>query len=88
MTNTMNEEACGHWVGGFTCGALTGALLGASAALLTAPRSGRSSRRRIQRELDQGVGHLRDKGEELRERGEELFETGKKVARGVAAMRN
>jgi gas vesicle protein len=75
---------------------LTGAVVGAAAALLYAPKSGRETRRLISEKTQQGkeavsdtAGNFVDTGRDLFERGRQLvedaadlFERGRKLVRG------
>jgi gas vesicle protein len=75
------------WLGGFVLGVATGAVAGVSAGLLSAPRSGRATRRRLKHEVAGQVDALRDAGDRLVERGEDMLEYGRGVAKRATAGR-
>lgn len=53
---------------------LAGALVGATAALLMAPQTGRRTRRMLREKVEDGVESVVDAGHELREQGKRLAE--------------
>ncbi len=59
---------------------LTGFALGGAVALLTAPQSGKRTRREIQRKAEDVQTQLEDLGEELIERGREMVERARTTA--------
>jgi gas vesicle protein len=59
---------------------LLGAAVGVAAGLLLAPRSGKETRRRVQRWVDD----LEDRGADLLEEGKELLEEGKDAVQAKA----
>jgi gas vesicle protein len=59
---------------------LTGFALGAAVALLTAPQSGKRTRRRIQRQAEDAQSQIEDLGEELIEKGREVVERARSAA--------
>ena len=59
---------------------LAGTLVGAAAALMTAPQSGRRTRRQIKRAAEDAQSYLEDVGEDLIEKGRELIERGRETA--------
>jgi gas vesicle protein len=64
----------------FLAGAGFGLGIGVILGLLTAPRSGRSTRRRLNRKFNDGVDRVTDAGEKLLEKGEEMLHDGKEFA--------
>jgi gas vesicle protein len=65
---------------------LAGAAVGAAAALLLAPRSGRELRRLIGDKTSEGREYLEETGREVYDRGRELFERGKHLAEDAAGL--
>ena len=65
---------------------LAGAAVGASVALLLAPKSGRELRRLIGEKGAEGREYLAETGREVYEKGRELFERGKNVAEDAAGL--
>lgn len=61
---------------------LVGVAVGAAVGLLTAPQSGRRTRREIGRRAEDAQTYLEDLGEELMEKGREMMEHGKSIAEG------
>ncbi len=59
---------------------IAGAALGASIALLYAPASGKYTRRRIGRTLDEQRDRLAESGRDVFDRGKDLIEKGRRVA--------
>ena len=59
---------------------LVGAAVGASIALLYAPKSGKDMRRLIARKTERGKEALADSGKEVIDRGRELFDRGRELA--------
>jgi gas vesicle protein len=59
---------------------LTGFALGAAVALLSAPQSGKRTRRDIQRKAEDAQSYLEDAGEELISKGREMVEQAKATA--------
>src|SRR6266478_1606268 len=59
---------------------LVGAAVGASAALLYAPQSGKDTRRLIAKKTEEGRDILADSGKEVLDRGKELFDRGRELA--------
>jgi gas vesicle protein len=64
----------------FLAGAGFGLGVGVVLGLLTAPRSGKSTRRRINRRVNEGIDRVTDAGEEMLEKGEEMLADGKEFA--------
>src|SRR5579875_2060677 len=73
-----NSTMIGWFVGG--------ALLGAVVALLLAPDSGESTRRKLVKQAGKGRKSLIESGQELFERGRELYERGREIAEDAAEM--
>ncbi|HSU60068.1 MAG TPA: YtxH domain-containing protein [Bryobacteraceae bacterium] len=69
-------------IGWFVCGAV----LGAAAALLAAPGSGKRTRRTLLRQAEQGRKTLVESGQEIFEKGRELYERGREIAEDAAEM--
>ena len=65
---------------------LAGASIGATIALLTAPQSGRDTRRIIKRKTREGREVLSDTSRDLMEKGRDLYEKGLRVADDAAEM--
>ena len=59
---------------------LAGAVLGAAAALLLAPKSGADTRKYLSKTTQEGREAMEESGRDLMERGKELYERGKKIA--------
>lgn len=77
----MRDDQDGEGGSGFLGGLLLGAVIGAGVALLFAPESGRETRRKLGRRLQQ----LRDQaGEEAQGLGADLERRGRRIKRGVA----
>lgn len=70
------DDTAGRGGGPFVAGLIVGALIGASAALLLAPDSGKVTRRRLRRRLEDlredAADELRDAGKKLRRRLEDI----------------
>lgn len=64
----------------FLAGAGFGLGVGVVLGLLTAPRSGKSTRRRIGRRVNEGIDRVTDAGEDLIEKGEEMLADGRQLA--------
>lgn len=63
-----------------------GAILGASVALLYAPKSGKDSRQYISGKADESLGTLSDSGKQIMEQGKELYERGRALADEAADL--
>ena len=72
----MNSEDAGINLGWF----LVGAAVGATVALLYAPKSGKDMRRLIAKKTEEGREALSDSGKEVIDRGRELFDRAREVA--------
>jgi gas vesicle protein len=59
---------------------LAGAVIGASAALLLAPNSGKETRRYLSDTTKDSREAMEANGRELMDRGKELYERGRKIA--------
>ena len=59
---------------------LAGTVVGAAVALMTAPQSGKRTRRQIKRTAEDVQSYLEDVGEDLMEKGRELIERGRETA--------
>jgi gas vesicle protein len=69
-------EGKGRGVGYFVLGMGIGGTLG----ILFAPKSGRDTRKRLVRTMEDSKDYAQDKARELRERAEDFLERGKKIA--------
>jgi len=65
---------------------LAGAVVGAAVALLYAPKSGRDTRRYLQRATRDGAEAVESGSREVLDRGKELYDQGKKVAEDAASL--
>src|SRR5436309_2825530 len=65
---------------------LAGVVVGAAAALLYAPQSGRQTRRYLGKTTRDSREAMETSGKELMERGKELYERGKKIADDAAQL--
>ncbi|MGH9582480.1 MAG: YtxH domain-containing protein [Bryobacteraceae bacterium] len=65
---------------------VAGALLGAGVALLVAPESGDSTRRKLRSGAEQGRKSLLESGQEFFERGRELYDRGVEIAEDAAEL--
>ena len=63
----------------WTCGFLAGSTLGLAAGMLTAPRSGRRTRRLIRRQAEEAEDRIAEAAEEAVDRGRELFDEGQRM---------
>ena len=71
---------------GFLClGVIFGAAAGAAAGLLTAPRSGRHTRRMLRRTGEELQDRLAETGEDWIDRGRELVDEAARTARRTVA---
>ena len=64
----------------FLAGAGFGLGIGVVLGLLTAPRSGKATRRRLNRRVNEGIDRVTDVSEDLLEKGEEMLTDGKEFA--------
>lgn len=65
---------------------VAGALIGAAAGLLYAPKSGRDTRNYIGKTSRESREAMETSGRELMERGRELYDRGKKIADDAADL--
>jgi gas vesicle protein len=65
---------------------LAGAVLGAAAALLLAPKSGEETRKYIGQTSKEGASAMEASGRELMDKGKELYERGKKIAEDATEL--
>jgi gas vesicle protein len=65
---------------------LTGALIGATAALLYAPRSGKETRRYIADKTQQSRDAVESASDDLVEAGREMFDRGRKLVEDAADL--
>jgi gas vesicle protein len=65
---------------------VAGASVGASIALLYAPKSGRDTRRFLGKKARQGAETVSDVSRDMAEKGRELYEMGRKVADEAADL--
>jgi gas vesicle protein len=65
---------------------LAGAAAGAAIALLYAPKTGRDTRKLLQKTTRDGRKAVENTGEELMERGKELYDRGRKIADDAAEL--
>jgi len=65
---------------------LAGAVIGASAALLFAPKSGEDTREYIGQAAHEGRDAVTSSSREMMERGKELYERGRQLAEDAAEL--
>lgn len=65
---------------------LAGAVVGAAAALLYAPKSGKDTRAYIGGTAKEGKEAMEASGRELMDRGKELYDRGKQIAEDAAEL--
>ncbi len=65
---------------------LAGAAMGAAAALLLAPKTGRDLRRLIGERAGEGREYLADTGRDVYSKGKEIFEKGRELADDAAEL--
>ena len=76
----MDED--GSNVGWF----LAGAVIGASIALLYAPKSGKDTRKYLGQTTKDGQKAMEQSGRELMDKGKELYDRGKQIAEDAAEL--
>jgi gas vesicle protein len=77
-----SENRIGSSLGWF----VFGTAVGAAAALLLAPGSGKATRRKLARQATKGSKNFVDASQEVFERGRELFERGREIAQEASDM--
>jgi gas vesicle protein len=65
---------------------IAGAAVGATVALLYAPKSGRDTRRYIGKATNHSRQAMEESGKELMDRGKELYDRGKQIAEDAADL--
>lgn len=63
-----------------------GAILGASVALLYAPKSGKDSREYLTGKADESLGSLTESGKQIMEQGKDLYDRGRALADEAADL--
>ena len=75
----MTNKPVGIW----TCGFLAGSVVGLAAGMLSAPRSGKRTRRMIQRRAEEAEDHIAEAAEEAVDRGREMIDRGQRMVDGT-----
>ncbi|HEX4135816.1 MAG TPA: YtxH domain-containing protein [Bryobacteraceae bacterium] len=65
---------------------LAGAVIGAAAALLVAPKSGKDTRRYLSDTTKTGREAMESSGRELMDRGKDLYDRGKKIVEDASDL--
>jgi gas vesicle protein len=65
---------------------VTGAMVGAAAALLFAPESGERTRRRLVKHAKRSTEALSESGRGVYERGKDIYDRGREIAEDAAQM--
>jgi gas vesicle protein len=65
---------------------IAGVAIGASLALLYAPKTGRETRRYIEKKTEEGREAIAETGKEIYGRGKDIYEKGRKVADDAAGL--
>ena len=65
---------------------LAGAVIGAGAALLLAPKSGKDTRRYLSNTTKDSREAMESSGRELMDRGKELYDRGKKIVEDASEL--
>ena len=65
---------------------LTGAIIGATVAMLYAPKSGKDTRRFIADKTQQGRDAVAEKGKDIADASREMFERGRKLVEDAAEL--
>lgn len=65
---------------------ITGAVVGASVALLYAPKPGKESRKYITSKADEGLEAIAESGKSLMDQGKELYDRGRALAEEAAEL--
>lgn len=81
IENTQEDESYGRlaWF-------LTGAIIGATVAVLYAPRSGKDTRQYISDVTQQGRDAVADTSKDIVDAGKEMFERGRKLVEDAAEL--
>ena len=78
----MAEDNTGSSIAWFLAGAATGAAI----ALLYAPKTGKDTRRYLNKTTREGREAVENSGKELMDRGKELYDRGRKIADDAAEL--
>lgn len=78
----MSQDNTGSSVAWFLAGAATGAAI----ALLYAPKTGKDTRKYLNKTTREGRDAVESSGKELMDRGKELYERGRKIADDAAEL--
>jgi gas vesicle protein len=78
----MNESESMNRIAWF----LTGAIIGATVAILYAPKSGRDTRQLLTRRAQEGKDAVAETTMDLVESGKEMFERGRKIVEDAADL--
>ena len=65
---------------------VAGAILGASVALLYAPKAGKESREYLSGKADEGLGAITESGKHLMDQGKDLYDRGRALADEAADL--
>ncbi|HEV3201368.1 MAG TPA: YtxH domain-containing protein [Bryobacteraceae bacterium] len=65
---------------------LTGAIIGATAAILYAPKSGRDTRQYLSNKTQQGREAVTETSKDIADAGKEMFERGRKLVEDAAEL--
>jgi gas vesicle protein len=65
---------------------IAGAAIGATVALLYAPKSGRDTRKYLTKTTNNSVEAMEASGKELMDKGKELYDRGKQIAEDAADL--
>jgi gas vesicle protein len=79
---TGPQEECGNRLAWF----LTGVMIGATAALLYAPRSGKQTRQFLTERTHQGREAVTETSKDIADAGVEMFERGRKIVEDAADL--
>jgi gas vesicle protein len=82
LEQEQDDEAGSNRIAWF----LTGVLVGATVAILYAPKSGKDTRQYIGEKTQAGKEAVTDKGREIAESSKEMFERGRKVVEDAAEL--
>ena len=81
-----NESQCGSNAGSNIAWFLTGAFIGAAAAILYAPQSGKDTRKYITGKTQQGREAVESASQDIVEAGKDMFERGRKLVDDAADL--